>query len=280
MDFERKSLLTSILINQEHFGKALVDTGCELYAVISDRLAKSCNLPRLSIHPRDITGITKHSFVINKVAYADIDISGHRQKRMFFYVAPYLEGCNVMLGTPWLVQEKVVMDQSEQTLLFKNTGLVVKQDADLPTKKAKLISAVSFSLLARLTKKEKDNHQVFSASLADINKALQVKPPVDARRRLPDWIDLKFVALFDKKEADKLPPYRPGIGHRIELEKDPTGKTPAAPWGPLYGMSRDELLVLRKTLNELLDKGFIRVSNSPAAAPVLFVRKPGGGLRF
>ena len=45
-------------------------------------------------------------------------------------------------------------------------------------------------------------------------------------------------------------------------------------------MSRDELLVLRKTLTELLDKGFIRVSSSPAAAPVLFVRKLGGGLRF
>ena len=45
-------------------------------------------------------------------------------------------------------------------------------------------------------------------------------------------------------------------------------------------MSRDELLVLRKTLTDLLDKGFIRVSNSPAAAPVLFAKKPGGGLRF
>ena len=52
------------------------------------------------------------------------------------------------------------------------------------------------------------------------------------------------------------------------------------PWGPLYNMSRDELLVLRKTLTELLDKGFIRVSHSPAAAPVLFVRKPSRGLRF
>ena len=45
-------------------------------------------------------------------------------------------------------------------------------------------------------------------------------------------------------------------------------------------MSREELLVLRKTLTELLDKGFIRVSHSPTAAPVLFVRKLGGGLRF
>jgi len=48
----------------------------------------------------------------------------------------------------------------------------------------------------------------------------------------------------------------------------------------LYNMSREELLVLRKTLTELLDKGFIRVSKSPAAAPVHFVRKPSGGLRF
>src|SRR6266516_110839 len=45
-------------------------------------------------------------------------------------------------------------------------------------------------------------------------------------------------------------------------------------------MSREELLVLRKTLIELLDKNFIRVSQSSAAAPVLFAKKPGGGLRF
>ncbi|XP_044721406.1 reverse transcriptase (RNA-dependent DNA polymerase) domain-containing protein [Hirsutella rhossiliensis] len=35
-------------------------------------------------------------------------------------------------------------------------------------------------------------------------------------------------------------------------------------------MSREELIVLRKTLTELLDKGFIRASSSPASAPVLF----------
>ena len=45
-------------------------------------------------------------------------------------------------------------------------------------------------------------------------------------------------------------------------------------------MSKDEFLVLRKTLTEYLDKSFIRVSNSPAAAPVFFVKKLGGGLRF
>jgi hypothetical protein len=45
-------------------------------------------------------------------------------------------------------------------------------------------------------------------------------------------------------------------------------------------MSCEELIVLRKTLTELLDKNFIRASSLSASAPVLFVRKPGGGLRF
>ena len=44
-------------------------------------------------------------------------------------------------------------------------------------------------------------------------------------------------------------------------------------------MTRDKLLVLQKTLNELLDKGFIRTNNSLVGAPVLFIKKEGG-LRF
>ena len=45
-------------------------------------------------------------------------------------------------------------------------------------------------------------------------------------------------------------------------------------------MSYKELIVLCKTLIELLDKNFIRASSSLALAPVLFIRKPRGGLYF
>ena len=41
-------------------------------------------------------------------------------------------------------------------------------------------------------------------------------------------------------------------------------------------MTRDELLVLRRTLNKLLDKEFIGINNSLIGAPVLFVKKEGG----
>ena len=52
------------------------------------------------------------------------------------------------------------------------------------------------------------------------------------------------------------------------------------PAGPLYGMSKDELEVLKKYLGDNLSKEYIWASSSPAAAPVLFVKKPGGGLQF
>jgi hypothetical protein len=64
------------------------------------------------------------------------------------------------------------------------------------------------------------------------------------------------------------------------LEKDEQRRERDVLWGPLYGMSREELLVLRKTLTDLLDKGWIQASSLAAEAPVLFVKKPGERFRF
>jgi hypothetical protein len=57
-------------------------------------------------------------------------------------------------------------------------------------------------------------------------------------------------------------------------------KQKKVPWGLLYNISKEELLILKKTLIELLDKGFIRVNNSFAEALVLFARTFSEGLRF
>jgi len=43
-------------------------------------------------------------------------------------------------------------------------------------------------------------------------------------------------------------------------------------------MLKDELLVIKKYINEHLDKGFIYPSISLAAAPILLTKKPGGGI--
>jgi len=47
-----------------------------------------------------------------------------------------------------------------------------------------------------------------------------------------------------------------------------------------YLMLRDELLAVKKYIDEHLNKGFIYPSMSPAAAPILLAKKLGGGIRF
>ena len=131
------------------------------------------------------------------------------------------------------------------------------------------INAAVFSLLAA-----KPDHQVFSVSLRDIEQVLKPKKCVDPATLLPAQYH-KFLDVFSKDDADKLPPLRPGVDYKIKMEPGTQ-----APSGPLYSMSREELEVLKKYLTENLNKDFIQASSSPAAAPVLFVKRPGGGLHF
>lgn len=102
---------------------------------------------------------------------------------------------------------------------------------------------------------------------------IRLQKNVDPATLLPvqyhDYLDV-----FSKKESDKLPPHR-AYDHAIKLKE---GFQP--PSQTLYGMSRDEIEELRRYLDDNLAKGFIRSSSSHASSPVMFVKKPGGGLRF
>ena len=47
-----------------------------------------------------------------------------------------------------------------------------------------------------------------------------------------------------------------------------------------YPISKDKLLVVKKYINKHFNKGFIYFSISLIAAPIFFVKKPGGGIQF
>ena len=224
------------------------------------------------------------SGVIHEVARIDsLDIGGSKQKQraVYAYIMPRLEGKEEMiLGRPWFYYEDAVIDPAKDELHIRRTDTrVLNQLVKEASQQQNIleVSAVSFSRLAK--RRQPEGLKVFAVTMADIDKALSKKEHTDPRARLPKEYH-EFLDVFDRKRADTLPPLRPGVDHRIEIEPGPDGRPKELPWGPLYGMSREMLLVLRKTLSELLSKGFIRVSNSPAAAPILFVQKPGGGLRF
>jgi len=130
------------------------------------------------------------------------------------------------------------------------------------------------SLFLRTVRKGK--LKVFKASLYDINNATEIK---DLKERPREEVIPKqyheFLSLFSKILADRLPPHWPGIDHEVRLKE---GETPT--WGPLYSMSRTELVVLKEWLEENASKGFVCQSSSPFAAAFLFAKTPDGGLRF
>ena len=131
------------------------------------------------------------------------------------------------------------------------------------------IGAIAFQHLA-----SKPDHKIYNVFLRDIEQALRPKTKTNPATVLPEYYK-EFLKVFSHEKANKLPPHRPGVDHTIKMQP---GTQPPA--GPLYGMSRDELQVLKKYLEENLSKGFIWASSSPAAALVFFVKKPGGGLWF
>jgi len=123
---------------------------------------------------------------------------------------------------------------------------------------------------------KKGKLKVFKASLYDINKAIVAKDLKECplEKIVPKQYH-EFLPLFSKILADRLPPHRPGTAHEVSLNE---GEMPTT--GPLYSMSRMQLVVLKEWQEENMSKGFIRQSSSPFAAPVLFTKKPDGGLQF
>lgn len=285
IDFQDKMNVPPFLVNVKintvfETSCALVDNGCLSYATISEAFVDRTKLPFLKIAPRPVRGFQNRIMAhISKVAYFDIQVPACHlnSRRIYAYVIPD-QTYDMILGLPWMDDNKIIMNTAERTLSVQETGFATYRQ---PVKTNLVNSSFQISEIS-CTEIEScckdDSVQIFAASLYDIEKALNPKPKGDPMKLLPAQYK-DYLKVFSRDEANKLPPHRE-MDLAILLEKDKEGNEKQPPWGPLYQMSREELLVLRKTLNELLDKNFIQESKSPAGAPVLFAKKPGGGLRF
>ena len=84
-----------------------------------------------------------------------------------------------------------------------------------------------------------------------------------------------FEPVFDEAGPTCLPPLRPHYDCKIELE---AGTSP--PFLPILALTEAESEELRRALDDLLARGFIRASKSPAGAPIIFAKKKDGAKRM
>lgn len=274
---------------------ALLDSGASAYGFIDTKFVRSHDLKVIPLsQPRQLKvfdGTDSTSGQVTHMAQITLNIMGHSEQILLFITS--LAYFDIVLGLPWLQYHNPEIHWTQGVLNFKNsickahsTNYPAKVCAVSPEKLLKRISMPAEDKEYESSSQVNDcqiqtfedtiyddNVNVMAVSIEDIQEALREKPKVDPTEKLPK-IYHEFLSVFSKDEADKLPPHRPS-DHRIILKPGSE-----APWGPLYSMSREELLVLNKYIKENLEKGFIKPSSSPASSPVLFVKKPGGGLRF
>jgi hypothetical protein len=91
-------------------------------------------------------------------------------------------------------------------------------------------------------------------ALSKLNRRNSVSNSEKIRKKLPKKLK-GLERCFDNDKGTAIPSHRSGRNHAIPFEKDEQGRKRNVPWGLLYGMSREELLVLKKTLTDLLNKG-------------------------
>ena len=120
-------------------------------------------------------------------------------------------------------------------------------------------------LLARLEMNEDSDGKASASYFEDDMDTVREALP-------PEYRD--FADVFSKSRAEALPPHRP-YDHKIDIDDE--GKVP---FRPIYRLSQVEEQALKDYLDENLAKGFIRPSQSPAGAPILFAKKKDGKLRL
>ncbi len=220
---------------------------------------------------------------IRHITYADLDVHGVQKKRAYFYIIPDMTD-DIILGDVWMKEfdavyspKKGCMDLTSlegETIRCWNRAYPSLGPQGIKPSRSKGWKRRS----SWTTAKPPPLFQPPPRWL--ISRSPSGRRRKSTRRRSCPPQYREWLRVFDRQLADKLPMHRPGVDHKIVLKKDKEGNEAAPPWGPLYGMNREELLLLRKTPTELLGKNFIRASRSSAAAPVLFAHKPGGGARF
>ncbi len=249
----------STLVNKKSYAHILYDTECLFYEIITSHFAKTHNLQHMKIRSCMITEFDEPlNSSVNEVVIIQIDINRHQKSRTFFYIVFKLTSYDLILDLSWMKQNEVILNADKAFLMIEFIKTIVwNRRASAESKfNHVMMSAMFFTNLVWKKEEKQKKIEVFLVSMIDIKKVLTSQKKTDLRTILSDHYH-EFLNVFNHTMTEKLPLLREeGTDHQIEL-KEVNEKESKVLWGPLYNMMREKLLVLHKTLTELLNKQFI-----------------------
>eukprot|EP00253_Pinus_taeda_P031900 PITA_31900 len=179
-----------------------------------------------------------------------------------------LDICGIVLESPYLYDRKAIFYRAENKYLLVKDGIEyfvrahkLKNNYTLINsgQMKRMINSCKQFLLMVVKEKKPDKTNVF--------EGCNVKQQTDIEKIVSEY-DVLF------QEPKGLPPKKE-IVHDIILQQD----VPFPNIG-MYRFSALENAKIKKQVQELLEKGFIRPSTSPCGSPIVLVRKKDGSWRM
>ncbi|KAL2226202.1 UNVERIFIED_CONTAM: Transposon Tf2-12 polyprotein [Sesamum indicum] len=171
-----------------------------------------------------------------------------------------LKEFDVILGMDWLAQHKAIVDCYKKEVMIEYSGeskvILVGDRQVVP------ICVISAMEARRLML---EGCEAYLAHVVDTEKVNPTLEEIPVVRDFPEVFPDDLPGLPPHREVDFAIETLPGVA--------PISIAP-------YRMAPMELHELKKQIEELLGKGFIRPSTSPWGAPVLFVKKKDGSMRL
>ncbi|XP_021995162.1 uncharacterized protein LOC110892296 [Helianthus annuus] len=202
---------------------------------------------------------------VSKRALVSISIGSTYKDDVVCDVVP-MDACHLLLGRPWEYERNIEHNGRSNTYSFLFGGVKITL---VPSKPKQLATKQSGTLLTI---------SQFQDELEEAdNVFILIGKPVAEEVDIPEcMVPLfeEFVDVFPDDLPVGLPPLR-DIQHHIDLE--PGSQLPNKPH---YRMSPKEHEELRRQVEDLISKGYVRESMSPCAVPALLTPKKDGTWRM
>ena len=224
---------------------ALIDSGASI-SFITSELVQKLHLSKIRLQtPVNVTVFNGTKITAQFGVTFEFSVNGKSfPKTHFVQIDSDLGKHSIILGYDFLRQHQPLIDWRHNKITFDSSPVSTTE--------------LTLGLMPSMSNNDLlDDDTYVDLSSADMQKALSVVPHNYHQ----------FIDVFSKAKGESLPPHRQS-DLKINLIE---GSTP--PFSGIYRLALPEQITLKNYLDDMLAKGLIRVSSSPAAAPVLFVPK-------